>query len=476
MKTYTVFGPPGTGKTTEMLRRVKGMVDSGVPESGINFMSFTKAAAQEALSRVGASRSDNFSTIHSLCYRLTKVNHNAVVDYKKLGELSKITNVVITCRGIDEDDLGDGDLYLQIIGKASNLRVSNEEAYETSERPGSYGGFMMFAKAYNEWKKAYGYVDYNDMLERVLGKNIKFGGTHLVIDEAQDLSPLQWMVINRLIELASPQEVHVCGDDDQALYRWAGADPHGMDKFELQYGSSRHVLAQSWRVPNSVHRVADNVLGRISRRVEKEYKPRNEEGIVERSFDFDMLKFPAGEDTMILGRTHSILKDVEETLRNNKVLFSKNGGRQSLYNNIYANSIRGIAKVRDDKALSDVEYKSLLRTIRNPVIKGEVEAGDYSSLKKYWWVGILDIPYHLSEYYNNVDVTKTPTVTISTIHGAKGREADRVVLLTRLTPRIQESLSDGAISADDEHRVFYVGVTRAKNKLSIIQDYEGYDL
>jgi superfamily I DNA/RNA helicase len=354
--------------------------------------------------------------------------------------------------------------------------MSMEEAYETSERPGSYGGFMIFAKAYREWKSAYGYVDYNDMLERVLGKNIKFGGTHMVIDEAQDLSPLQWEVIDRLIELASPKEVHVCGDDDQALYRWAGADPHGMDKFESKYGASRHVLAQSWRVPRSVHEVANDVLCRISRRVPKEYTPRDAVGSVEKTFDFDSTRFTEGEDTMILGRTHSILRDVEESLRHKRVLFTKRGGRNGLYTNIYAQSIRAIAKVKDDRAISDIEYKSLLKAIKNSVVRGEVEAGDYSSLKKYRYQSLIDIPYHLSEYYNYVDVTKTPTVTLSTIHGAKGRESDRVVLLTKLTPRIQESLAGGAFSADDEHRVFYVGVTRAKQTLNIIQDYEGYDL
>lgn len=474
MQAYTIFGPPGTGKTTEILTRVSNIIKGGADEAGVFFMSFTKAAAQEALSRVGHGRSNTFSTIHSLCYRLTRVNYNAVVDFAKLRELASVTGVTITNRGVDEEDVGVGDIYLQIIGKAENLLVSYEEAYETSNRDGSYDEFIMFAQAYNEWKKTYGYVDFNDMLSRTLGPGIKFSASHLMIDEAQDLSPLQWKVIDRLIGLANPDEVHACGDDDQALYRWAGADPHGLHEFEKRYNATRHVLSQSWRVPRRVHHVAHKIADCITRRVDKKYEPKDAEGEVNFGVDLQALDLRHGENTMVLGRTHSVLKEVEDVMKAMQLPYTKNGG-YSLWSNRYAQSIRAVKKTQRREDPSDAEYKALLKTV-NPRHRQSVEEGDYSVFRKLSWLDILDVPYNMISYYEAVDIELEPTITLSTIHGAKGKEADRVVLMTKLTPRIVDSMNRNNESADDEHRVFYVGVTRAKQQLDIIGDSDGYQV
>ncbi len=62
--------------------------------------------------------------------------------------------------------------------------------------------------------------------------------------------------------------------------------------------------------------------------------------------------------------------------------------------------------------------------------------------------------------------SKDPKINISTIHGAKGGEADNVMLLTDLSRKSQEAMER---DSDDECRVFYVGATRAKENLHIIQ-------
>ena len=61
--------------------------------------------------------------------------------------------------------------------------------------------------------------------------------------------------------------------------------------------------------------------------------------------------------------------------------------------------------------------------------------------------------------------TGVPRITASTIHGSKGGEADNVVLLTDLSPAAEMEMR---INPDDTHRVFYVGVTRAKKNLYIV--------
>ena len=69
-----------------------------------------------------------------------------------------------------------------------------------------------------------------------------------------------------------------------------------------------------------------------------------------------------------------------------------------------------------------------------------------------------------------------PRITVSTIHGSKGGEADNVVLFTDLSPAADKEMAD---NPDDMHRVFYVGVTRTKHSLFIVEPEDvsrSYDL
>ena len=64
------------------------------------------------------------------------------------------------------------------------------------------------------------------------------------------------------------------------------------------------------------------------------------------------------------------------------------------------------------------------------------------------------------------DLNKDPRIKISTIHGVKGGEADHVLLMTDIAPRTYREMHS---LPDDEIRVFYVAITRAKNSLHIVQ-------
>ena len=73
-------------------------------------------------------------------------------------------------------------------------------------------------------------------------------------------------------------------------------------------------------------------------------------------------------------------------------------------------------------------------------------------------------------------LNEAPRITLSTIHGAKGGEAENVVLLTDLSFNTMKGYER---NPDDENRLFYVGATRTKEHLHIIrpqQDNKGYDL
>jgi len=69
------------------------------------------------------------------------------------------------------------------------------------------------------------------------------------------------------------------------------------------------------------------------------------------------------------------------------------------------------------------------------------------------------------------NITRAPRITMSTIHGAKGGEADNVLLLPDIT---KSAVDNNDIDPDELHRLFYVAVTRAKQALHILEP-KNYD-
>ena len=87
-----------------------------------------------------------------------------------------------------------------------------------------------------------------------------------------------------------------------------------------------------------------------------------------------------------------------------------------------------------------------------------------------------DVDYLRKMRSNGEKLNEAPRITLSTIHGAKGGEAQNVVLLTDLSENTMKAYEK---NADDENRLFYVGATRTKEHLHVIspkQEYKGYKL
>lgn len=104
----------------------------------------------------------------------------------------------------------------------------------------------------------------------------------MFLDEAQDLAPLELALARKWAR--SMDKIVICGDDDQALYSFKGADPQSI------FGEKPHsetVLAQSYRVPRAVHALANVWIKKLSWRVEKEYRPRDADGFVEKMWNAD---------------------------------------------------------------------------------------------------------------------------------------------------------------------------------------------
>lgn len=94
--------------------------------------------------------------------------------------------------------------------------------------------------------------EFTDMIVKFNNQEICPELKVLIIDEAQDLAPIQWTMA-KLIAYAG--KTYVAGDDDQSIYRWAGVDPDDL----INLDGDRYILDQSWRVPRKIHDAKNNI-------------------------------------------------------------------------------------------------------------------------------------------------------------------------------------------------------------------------
>ena len=321
---------------------------------------------------------------------------------------------------------------------------------------------------------------YKRQLEQFVAHDLAPSLDVAFIDEAQDLSPLQWKMAG-LIEKAS-SETYIAGDDDQAIYRWAGADV----EYFIRLDGKIEVLNQSYRIPRSHHEISQNLIGRVSSRRPKHFSPREDNGIVMWHPDSSSVDLTEGT-WLLLARTKRLVKHLEDEIKVKGHLYtSKLSGSSTsdvtqaieIWEDLRAGGARTAADVRI--AYKYMELQSQVargfKTIPNVDEERLLTIGDLQ--KEFgllhdepWNTGLGRIPQESRAYLESCikkgeKIGGKPRIHISTIHGAKGAEADNVLLLTDYSPpakAVQEKYH-----ADDEKRVFYVGLTRAKKNLHLV--------
>tara|TARA_A100001015_G_scaffold285083_1_gene352222 strand:- start:275 stop:1792 length:1518 start_codon:yes stop_codon:yes gene_type:complete len=504
---FRIFGPPGTGKTTTLLNMVDDALERGVPSNTIAFLAFTRKAANEAKERaVERFKLDPkndlpyFRTLHSLALQMSDIQKDQIMQPENYKELSHSMGVALqtqTKTDFSEDitDLSsNSDPILGLINLARLRKVDLREQYNESRIEYDWNTVNYVDKCLKEYKKSYHLFDFTDMLDAFIQnaeENCpRFSLTFL--DEAQDLSPLQWDIAHILD--AKSQKMYAAGDDDQAIYRWAGAD---VDAFINLDGSSE-TLSQSHRVPKSIHFLAEKVARRIHRRFPKKYKARDTLGLVSRIDSVNSITMDDGS-WLIMSQAGYTLNPVTADLRGLGYLFTYRGHR-SISTSITTavngwNRLREGDEVSGEVAKKIYSYMSLNTRVKRGFKKLtgilddefmtlsvlQERCGLLATENMEWFDAMdklpeLDRAYILKLLRKGEDFNKPPRITVSTIHGAKGGEADNVVLFTDLSPAAEE---DMRINPDDMHRVFYVGVTRTKDKLYIVdaeQADRSYDL
>ena len=278
-KTIKIFGPPGTGKTYTLIERVlKNYLRRGIQPSDIAYLSFTNKAVNTAVRRAMESFPNyssedflRFKTLHTYCRRYFQ---EEVFDPKHCAiDFALQTKIIKTSdKRLADDAFSYKDWSLAIYSKARNLLISPEEAYKNeSYKKDSLTVFNRKISTYEHYKQGGGersFIDFDDMIERTI-KEVDFPHLKvLILDEAQDCTPLQWSVIYKMAMKAD--RIYLAGDDDQGIYKWNGADPKYFTKF---FPGRKVKLRKTQRFGEAIYKFSQVIRRGITDSEEKEYQP-----------------------------------------------------------------------------------------------------------------------------------------------------------------------------------------------------------
>ena len=172
-------------------------------------------------------------------------------------------------------------------------------------------------RALKKYKEERNLFDYTDMVMEYNKQKPQCKLEVLIVDEAQDLSFIQWEMIKNMQDQV--ERVYIAGDDDQAIFKWSGAQP----EFLINLEGKREILNQSYRVPIAVHRVANSLVSRIENRVPKEYMAKPVSGFLERHIHrFDSVDLKHGS-WLLLARTNYIADQLVMELRDMGMYYEK---------------------------------------------------------------------------------------------------------------------------------------------------------
>jgi superfamily I DNA/RNA helicase len=508
-KTIKIYGPPGTGKTYTLIERIlKRHLRNGIRPEKIAFISFTNKAVNTAVERALTAfphytieNFTRFKTLHKYCRRYFQEEvfdiKSCMIDFALQESILKRSD-----NRLEDDEFIYKDWSLSIYDKARNMmedpiKVYKREAYKKD----NIDVFQRKISTYEHYKNGGGessFIDFTDMISKAIDE-IDFPALDvLILDEAQDFTPLQWSVLFKIANKS--KRIYLAGDDDQGIYQWNGADSK---YFTTYFPGRKVVLRKTRRFGEAIHHFTEIIRRGIIDSEEKEYLPSDKDGAVKRYLNFKEIDFSQEGTWYILGRVNKVVNELRMAAKEAGLYFGDNKNNKS-FDRKQWQAIKAWTAISNGKSINKGDAEVMFKYIRDlekdayrqdKFWMGEPDFKTYTfqelkewcgltvpdekKNKEWWWILRRNFTSRQKIYfirllkrYGQQQLNEEPKIIIDTIHSVKGGEADHVVLASK-----NDYASDFGrktkLDKSGERKVYYTGASRAKNTLHILStDYK----
>ncbi|MFH8577573.1 ATP-dependent DNA helicase UvrD2 [Streptomyces zaomyceticus] len=522
-----VLAGAGTGKTRAITHRIAYGVRAGILQPGsVLAVTFTNRAAGEMRGRLRQLGAGGVQarTFHSAALRQLQFFWPKAVggDLPRLLErkVQLVAEAAARCRvRLDRNELRDvtGEIEWAKVTQTVPADYPAVVAKSLRDAPRDPAEISQIYAMYEQLKRDRSVIDFEDVLLLTVGilqdrhdiaDQIRSQYQHFVVDEYQDVSPLQ----QRLLDLWLGDRDNLCvvGDASQTIYSFTGATPDHLLNFRTRHpGATVVKLVRDYRsTPQVVHlangllsqargRAAEHRLELISQRdpgpeptyTEYADEPTEAEGTARRIRDLVAAGVPAGE-IAVLYRINAQSEVYEQALADAGVPYQLRGAERFFERQEVREAgiaLRGAARAGgNDSLLDDAEdLPSQVRAVlstkgwtgRPPAGSGAVRdrweslaalvrlAEDFARAKS--GATLSDLVAELDERAAAQHAPTVQGVTLASLHAAKGLEWDAVFLVGLTEGMMPITYAKTDEQVEEERRLLYVGVTRARLHLTL---------
>jgi DNA helicase-2/ATP-dependent DNA helicase PcrA len=351
--------------------------------------------------------------------------------------------------------------------------------------------------AYESIKKQELAIDFEDVLllcsammeeERDVRERVQDQYRYFTIDEYQDISPIQQRLINAW--LGTRTDICVVGDPAQTIYSFAGATPVFLNSFTQRFPEAEVIrLTTGYRSTPEITFAANALLrhgtmgqelvafnSHGSKPIVTGYgdEPAEIRGVMT-EINALLVNGTQPQEVAILARTNAQLKGAEKAMLAQKIPYQVRNTERFFERR----EVRDFLKQVRQASVIPAEGQGWideLRSLAQPYLTGEAIDGIAALLHLARELDDDDnftpktLRTYLREVEDRVQQNNPPTmpvVTLATLHAAKGLEWERVFLIGASDGQLPLTNSSGEAVIEEERRLFYVGITRAKADLHI---------
>lgn len=459
----------GSGKTAELMRELVEMFKIYRPEE-VAFMTFTRKGVREGIDRaLKVNRHlmpedlKYFQTMHKMCFHESGLTKKNIIEPRDLAHFNRTLGFDLHLSAAF-DYQSDDDKMLQ---RYCSIRSQAKEgiyihSLYDEER------YNRLINAYEQFKAQNNLVDYYDCLIRYLeiGKPLPIAG--FLLDEAQDISPLQWEVV--MLAAKNAEKIRISGDPAQAIFGYQGAVPATLIDLAKTYPTIE--LNSTYRLPQKICKIADSIIEMMQEKLPREHvSVKATEGHVQELADRDMLVRLLKKDLELNGlkphrwfflfRCNHHIADMTALLE--QLLIPYHTAKGFVISDRELGKIRRYLKYREEGyGNAEVKAKFMREHGITDINMDWTESKLIPSERRFVYADYI-------EKYGMEELTKIanqpPFCYAATTYKVKGGEADNVAVFLDATKQVSEN---ALIDLDGELRVFYVACTRAKESLYVV--------